>query len=170
LTRRRAASAALWALLLASAGAAARAGDAVAAGPYDIRLFPTPRALAASGGARLVFAASPFGIAVTEDGRARYEVQVTAANLPPPSTLGPYSAYVAWAGAPDLSQWVRLGPITNGCTTVGTVELNKFLLVVSAESSTTAPAPTGPTVLHGTSPSGYLQSFLSHPLFRSVPQ
>ena len=77
---------------------------------------------------------------------------------------------MAWAVTPDLSQWVRLGTLTNGTTTVGPVALNKFLFVVSAESSHPSATQAGPTVLHGTSPSGYLQSFLSHPLFRNVPQ
>ena len=50
--------------------------------------------------------------------------------------------------------------------TVGHAELNKFLLVITAEAEAQPASRTGPTVLHGTSPSGWLQSFLSHPLFR----
>lgn len=139
------------------------------AGPYDIALFSTPAVPAAHGHARLVFAPSPFGIAVTPDGRSSYDVQVTADGLPKPSTLGAYTTYVAWSVAPDLSAWHRLGPVGNGTTTVGRAEENKFLLVITAESSPTA-AHAGPTVLHGTSPSGWLQSFLSHPLFRGMVQ
>jgi hypothetical protein len=144
--------------------------DRTAAGPYDLPLFPTSSAPGASGHARLVFADSPFGVAVTEDGHARYDVRITAAGLPAPSTLGAYTVYVAWAVTPDLNQWVRLGTLTNGTTTVGPVALNKFLVVVSAESAQTSASQGGPTVLHGTSPSGYLQSFLSHPLFRNMAQ
>ena len=140
------------------------------AGPFDILLFATPKVPGASGSARLVFSPSPYGIAVTEDGRASYDVQIMAAGLPQASTLGPYSVYVAWAVTPDLKEWTRLGAVVNGRTTVGPVQFNKFLLVVSAEASTTLAAQAGPTVLHGTSPSGYLQAFLSHPLFRIVPQ
>jgi len=139
------------------------------AGPFDIPLFNTPKAPAASGTARLVFAPSPFGVAVTADGRASYDVQVTASGLPAPSTLGAYSAYVAWATSTDLGKWHRLGTVTNGSSTVGHVEMNKFLFVITAEADTAPPAHAGPTVLHGTSPSGWLQSFLSHPLFRGVP-
>jgi hypothetical protein len=157
-------------MLVASMGGAPRGGRASAAGPFDLLLFPTPKAPHATGAARLVYAASPYGVAVTEDGRASYDVEITAAGLPRPSTLGPYATYVAWAATPDLTQWVRLGSITNGKTTVGPVQLNKFLLVVSAEAAPTVVSQAGPTVLHGTSPSGYLQSFLSHPLFRGVPQ
>ena len=138
------------------------------AGPYDIALFATPKAPAARGAARLVFAASPFGVAVTADGRAQYDIQVTAAGLPAPGSLGPYTAFVAWAATTDLATWVRLGPIRNGMSTVGHVDLNKFLLVITAEADTAPARHTGPTVLHGTSPSGWLQSFLNHPMFRGV--
>lgn len=139
-----------------------------AAGPFDIRLFNTQRAPAARGQARLVFASSPFGVAVTADGRASYDVQLDLSGLPAPSTLGGYTVYVAWAASTDLSAWHRLGVVTNGAATVGRAELNKFLLVISAESTATS-AHAGPTVLHGTSPSGWLQSFLTHPMFRGVP-
>ena len=141
---------------------------AAAFGPFDIPLFSTPRAPAAHGTGRLVFASSPFGVAVTADGRASYDVQVRADSLPDASTLGPYTAYVAWATSTDLKTWVRLGAIKNGDNTVGHVQLNKFLFVIAAESSLTS-AHAGPTVLHGTSPSGWLQSFLTHPLFRGIP-
>lgn len=142
---------------------------AFAFGPYDIPLFNTPKAPAAKGRARLVFAESPFGVAVTADGRASYDVLIDASNLPDPSTLGAYSAYVAWAVTTDLSEWHRLGAVKNGHSVVGQAELNKFLLVITAESNATPPTHAGPTVLHGTSPSGWLQNFLTHPLFRGVP-
>jgi len=140
----------------------------LALGPYDIRLLNTPNTPSARGSARLVFAQSPFGVAVTVDGRASYDVQLSLTGLPEPSTLGPYTAYVAWAATTDLSKWHRLGPVSNGTTTVGQIEFNKFLLVISAEASGTPTAKKGPTVLHGISPSGFLQSMITHPLFRGV--
>jgi hypothetical protein len=140
----------------------------LAAGPYDIPLFATPKAPAATGSARLVYATSPFGVAVTADGRAQYDIQITAGGLPAASSLGSFRTYVAWAATPDLTKWVRLGAVHNGTSTVGHVDLNKFLLVITAESDSAAAAHTGPTVLHGTSPSGWLQSFLNHPMFRGI--
>ncbi|MEO7041102.1 MAG: hypothetical protein ABI035_02470 [Gemmatimonadaceae bacterium] len=137
-------------------------------GPLDIPLFATPKAPTAQGVAKLVYASSPFGVAVTQDGRARYDVHVTASGLPKPSTVGAYSAYVAWEVTPDLSTWVRLGAVTNGTSIVGSTEMNKFLFVITAEPSATPDKHSGPTILHGTSPSGWLQSFLTHPLFRGV--
>jgi len=137
-------------------------------GPYDIQLQNTPKTPNAAGSARLIFAESPFGVAVTADGRASYDVQLTLSRLPDPSTLGPYKAYIAWGVTTDLGQWRRLGAVTNGNSTVGRIEYNKFLLVVAAESDSTATKHVGQIALSGTSPSGWLQTFLSHPLFRGL--
>ena len=137
-------------------------------GPYDIKLLNTPKTPTAQGTARLVFAPSPFGVTVTADGRSSYDVQLSLTGLPDPSTLGSYKAYVAWAATTDLSRWHRLGAVTNGSTTVGQVEFNKFLLVITAERDSSAAEHRGPTALHGISPSGWLQSLITHPLFRGV--
>jgi hypothetical protein len=142
----------------------------VPAGPYDIALHPTATAPGAQGQARLIAAESPFGIGVTADGRARYDIRISAARLPRPDRLGRFRSYVAWAATPDLTQWVRLGVVRNGISTVGPVEFNKFLLVITAEPDSAAATHSGPTVLHGTSPSGWLQSFVTHPLFRGIAQ
>jgi hypothetical protein len=143
---------------------------ALASGPYDIILLNTPRVPTARGEARLVFAPSPFGIAVTADGHHRYDVRITASGLPEPSALGDYSAFVAWEVATDLSQWTRLGPVRNGESRVGEARSNKFMLVITAERSDTTSVHAGPTVLHGISPSGWIQAFGSHPLFRGISQ
>ena len=140
------------------------------AGPYDIDLLPTPAAPHAEGRATLIPPGSPFGVGVTEDGHATYHVRISASHLPRPDSLGRYSAYVAWAATPDLTEWVRLGTVGNGTFVVGPVALNKFLLVITAEADSATASHAGPTVLHGTSPSGWLQSFLTHPLFRGIPQ
>ena len=137
-------------------------------GPYDIQLHNTPKTPNARGTARLVFADSPFGVTVTADGHASYDVQLSLSGLPEPSALGPYKAYVAWGVTTDLKQWRRLGPVGNGESTVGTVDFNKFLLVVAAEPDSAATKHAGAVALSGTSPSGWLQTFLSHPLFRGV--
>jgi hypothetical protein len=134
-----------------------------------MKLLPTPAAPNAAGTGRLVFVPSPFGVATTADGHSVYDIQITAAGLPAPSTLGAYTAYVAWAVTSDLSGWTRLGALTNGTSTIGPVSLNKFLVVVTAERSPTSATHDGPTVLHGTSPSAWLQSFISHPMFRGMP-
>jgi len=140
-----------------------------AGGPYDITLLPTPTVPAAQGTARLVSAPSPFGIAVSPDGHARYEIVLRVRGLPAPGSLGAYHAYVAWAATPDLKEWTRLVVVTNGASTVGVAEYNKFLFIITAEAGPEPLTRSGPAVLHGTSPSGWLQSFLSHPFFRGAP-
>ena len=147
------------------AGALALAAE----GPLDITLFNTPGTPTAKGHARLVFAQSPFGVAVTADGRHVYDVVADVSGLPEPSTLGAYTTYVAWAVTTDLKKWERLGTIANGANTVGHATQNKFLFVITAEAGATPAVHKGPTVLHGSSPSTWLQSFLSHPLFRGIP-
>ena len=137
-------------------------------GPYDIILLNTPKTPTAKGTARLLWAQSPFGVTVTADGRASYDVQLTLTGLPEPSTLGPYRSYVAWAATTNLDKWYPLGAVKNGSSTVGKIELNKFMLVITAEASATPAERKGPTVLHGISPSGWLQSMITHPLFRGV--
>jgi hypothetical protein len=134
------------------------------AGPYDIPLAPTASAPGASGHARLLFAASPFGVAVTADGRASYDVAITLGGLPSPGG----GAVVAWAVSPDLSQWQRLGVVANGTTTLGRIELNKFLLVITAEPQVDVATHSGPVLLRGFSPSTWLQRFITHPMFRGV--
>lgn len=139
------------------------------AGPFDIQLFPTAAAPDAEGTARLVFAPSPFGVALTPDGVASYDVRLELRGLPAPASLGRFTTYVAWAATTDLSRWYRLGSVGNGSHTVGHIELNKFLFVITAESDSAPAARKGPTVLHGIGPSSFLQSFVSHPLFRGIP-
>jgi hypothetical protein len=157
------------AMLIASPGGARWATVAPPRGPFRMLLFNTSAAPRASATAQLIYAHSPFGVAVTGDGRAVYDIVVTATGLPAPRTLGRYTTYVAWAATPDLAHWTRLGTVGNGAHTVGPVDFNKFLFVISAEASAAGKAADGPTVLHGTSPSGYLQTFLGHGLFK-LPQ
>ena len=141
---------------------------ALGTGPYDIKLLNTPRTPSAQGTARLVWAQSPFGVTVTTDGRASYDIQLSLTGLPDPTTLGPYKTYVAWAATTNLDKWYRLGTVSNGSSTVGKAELNKFMLVITAEATATPNERKGPTVLHGVSPSSWLQSMITHPLFRGV--
>jgi hypothetical protein len=77
---------------------------------------------------------------------------------------------VAWEVSTDLSRWHRLGTVTNGTTTVGQMHSNKFLLVITAEADSAVTMRAGPTILHGRSPSTWLQSMLTHPMFRGISQ
>ncbi|HEX5724427.1 MAG TPA: multicopper oxidase family protein, partial [Longimicrobiaceae bacterium] len=107
----------------------------------------------ASGTVELGTVPSPFGVALTADGRHLYDLSITLRDLPPPESLGPYTTYVAWAAPPLLEPMLRLGAVGPGRTRLGPVALNKFLVFVSAEPSADVPRRTGPLVLRGTSPS-----------------
>ena len=138
-------------------------------GPYDIILLRTAMVPEARGAARLQYAQSPFGVAVTAAGVARWDVRFTIEGLPPVGTLGDYQGYVAWGASSDLAHWDRLGTVRNGTTTLGQITRNKFLVVVTAETDSLAVTRSGPTIFHGISPSSWLQSLMTHALFRGIP-
>lgn len=96
---------------------------------------------------------SPFGLAVTRDGRFSFRVMLTLDGLPGPATLGPYRTYIAWATTPELQPMIRLGEVRNGSTELGPVALERFIIMVSAERSPAVVERTGPLVLRGSSPS-----------------
>lgn len=129
------------------------AGTAPSRDLYCLPLLPRPIVRGASGVAALHPAGSPFGVALTADGRQVYGVTVELRDLPPPQSLGPYSTYVVWAAPPSLAPLVKLGEARNGWNTLESVTLNKFLLFVSAEASGDVARRTGPLVLRGMSPS-----------------
>ena len=118
---------------------------------YCIELIHAPDFPGASGYVELTPPPSPFGAAVTVDGHHRFDLAVHLAGLPDPATLGDYAGYVAWATTPRLRPIVNLGPVANGRTEAGPVDLDKFLVIVTAESDPDAPAWEGRIVLRGTS-------------------
>ena len=118
---------------------------------YCIELIHAPDFPGASGYAELTPPASPFGAAVTVDGHHRFDLAVHLAGLPDPATLGGYTGYVAWATTPRLRPIVNLGPVANGRTAVGPVDLDKFLVILTAEADPDVPAWEGRIVLRGTS-------------------
>lgn len=125
-----------------------------APGLTRIALYPTPALHPAAGSALLRWDPGPFGVSVTRSGSQRYRLEVEIAGLPEPDSLGPYRAYVAWATTPLMSPVVRLGEVGNGrFPDLGPVAFDKFILLVSAESSPDAESRAGRLVLRGASPS-----------------
>lgn len=120
---------------------------------YCIPLLSTDRAPASQGTAVLQLLSSPFGLGVTRDGRTRVTLALTLSGLPEPRSLGPYGAFIAWATTPELQPVIRLGPVGNGVTVTGPIDLERFLIMVSAEASPRTSVRTGPLVLRGSSPS-----------------
>ncbi len=120
---------------------------------YCLPLFSTAKAPEASGTVVLRPEPSPFGLAVTRDGRILSRVVLTLSGLPDPAALGPYRSFVAWATTPDLDPVIPLGAVTNGRTVAGPIALERFIIMVSAERSLAAKVRRGPLVLRGSSPS-----------------
>jgi FtsP/CotA-like multicopper oxidase with cupredoxin domain len=118
---------------------------------YCIELLPAAGIDGASGTARLLSPPSPFGVAVTAAGEHLYDIQFDVNGLPPPSALGAFTSYVAWATTPQLHPVVKLGTIGNGVTKLGRIAFDRTLILITAEASTSVTERTGRLVLRGTS-------------------
>ena len=118
---------------------------------YCIELLPAANMDGATGTARLLSPPSPFGVAVTAAGEHQYDIQFDVQGLPPPSTLGTYQTYVAWATTPQMHPVVKLGPIGNGRTTLGRIAFDRTLILITAERSRSVTERSGRLVLRGTS-------------------
>src|SRR4051812_33668975 len=96
-----------------------------------LTLYPTPDLAGVSGTVALLPVPSPFGVAVTVDGRTRYHLSAAISGLPEPQSLGNYSVYVAWAYTLALDSVVKLGPVHNGNVDLGELHLMQFRILVS---------------------------------------
>jgi hypothetical protein len=138
---------------------------------YRIDLEATTIGSGASGVAKLALAPSPFGIALTPDGHFEFDVDLTTSGLRAPSTLGPFTTYVAWVTTENLDVAQRLGPIKNGARIKGRVTYHKFILLVTAEKNANGEHWSGPIVLQGRSASMFLDNFSGKTFFSNgVPQ
>jgi FtsP/CotA-like multicopper oxidase with cupredoxin domain len=95
----------------------------------------------------------PFTVAVTAEGLPRYRLTLEASGLPSPSSLGKSATYVAWVAPPAMHPVRRLGEVANGRTVLGDVDLEKFVVLVTAERSARVSEAQGKVVLRGQSPS-----------------
>jgi FtsP/CotA-like multicopper oxidase with cupredoxin domain len=120
---------------------------------YCIELVPAPGIRGAAGLVELGHVPGPFTVAVTPDGRPRHRLTVSASGLPEPGSLGRYRTYVAWVAPPAMHPTRRLGEVANGRPVVGDVDLEKFVVLVTAEAGAEANEPAGRVVLRGQSPS-----------------
>ena len=124
---------------------------------FCMELTPPPRFSGATGSVELRRIAGPFAVNPTPDGRLRYAVVLRADGLPAAGSLGPYDGYGLWVTGPLMVPMRRLGPIEPGSPRrVGEVDLNRFVILVAAEwrrDAADLPAPEGPIVLRGQSPS-----------------
>jgi FtsP/CotA-like multicopper oxidase with cupredoxin domain len=132
-----------------------------AAGPsadlYCFDLVPTADFVDATASVRLGRSKSPFGVSVTVDGQPRYELDISIGGLPKNSELEPETTFVAWVTTPLLDPMIRLGDVKNGRHVLGTVEFNKFVVLITAETDSAGARPAGQIVLRGSSPSMAIQ-------------
>lgn len=124
---------------------------------YCIELLPAAEIERASGTARLIPPSSPFGVAVTPGGEHQFDIVFDVRDLPDPASLGPYTAYVAWATTPQLHPVIKLGELRNGTVRLGRVAFDRFLILITAEVSAAASDRAGRLVLRGTSASVRMQ-------------
>lgn len=131
------------------------------------RLAPTYRAQLANGWVELAPAPSPFGLAVSREGRIVYDLNIVVNDLPTPSSLGSYTTYEAWLATPTLEEVRRLGEVKNGTPLRAQADWNKFTVFVTAEAPPLRPKWNGAVVLVGRSPSSLMQSFAGHPFYNT---
>lgn len=136
--------------LVAQGPCASAPGKAPSADLYCIALLPGAQGGNAAGTAQLDWIAGPFTVAVGPDGTHRWHLTFTLRDLPP-LPAGPRAGYVAWAADPSFTIVRRLGVVREGATRVGPVELDRFLVLVSAEPDTAATERQGPLILRGES-------------------
>src|SRR5690606_21933520 len=102
-------------LLVGVAAVCASAGAAVAQEPapdlHTLELIGTPDLRRFGGEAVLLPPESPFTAPVTAAGVHRWSLRLHLDSLPDPRSLGPYTAYVAWAAPPALRPMQRLGVV-----------------------------------------------------------
>ena len=120
---------------------------------YCIFLTARPGLEYMSGQLELRTPHTPFGVAVNPAGNHLYEGILTLEGLPAPPALGDYEHIVAWLATPLFDRIVSLGPVANGTRSIGEIDLNKFMLLVTAEARPDAPEWEGRLLLRATSPS-----------------
>ena len=140
-------------------------GDVHGAGPNLAQILQAAGLIDAKqkwigGTARLVPPQTPFGIAVSPAGEQLHDVVFTLRDLPAPASLGSYTTYVAWATTPQLHPEIRLGEVRNGQVRLGRVSFDRFLILVTAESS---PSPRERAGRPG------VGSFPGHARYRALP-
>ena len=124
---------------------------------YCIELVRAVGIRSGSGRVELGRAAGPFTVDASADGHLRYTPAITLSDLPQPSSLGRYAAYVAWVASPTMDVIQRLGVVRNGRTVLPAISLDKFIVLISVEESANATDMSGRLMLRGMSPSTRLQ-------------
>ena len=124
---------------------------------YCIELIAAPGIGDAAGRVELGRIPGPFTIAVAADGSLLHRPVVTLAGLPSPSSLGDFTAYVAWVATPVMHPVTKLGEVRNGRNVLPVIGMEKFIVLITAEASAAVSEPLGKAMLRGQSPATRLQ-------------
>lgn len=111
----------------------------------------------------VAFSTSPYGVALATDGSYRYDFTVRFERLAPART----GTYVVWTTTPELDQVALAGKLSDPASFQGRVAWNKFLVVVTLESTFDPDATmwSGPVVMRGMSRSGMMHTMAGHGAF-----
>lgn len=137
---------------------------------YAIDLVSTkkePGTGQATGKAAISFERSPFGISVSQNGSFVHQLTINIKDIVPAED----ATYVAWVTTPNLDKIRMLGILDENFQTSGKVTWNKYLVVITKESSTANLGSMweGPIVMRGMSKSGYMHTMAGHGPFSQDP-
>ncbi len=119
----------------------------------------------ATGLGLITFVPSPFGLSLAPDGSYVYDLVLASERLAPPRE----GTYVAWVTTPSLDRVRLVGALDEQGGIRGTVQWNKFLVVITLEPRLDPEATTwsGPIVMRGMSRSGMMHTMAGHGPFES---
>jgi FtsP/CotA-like multicopper oxidase with cupredoxin domain len=113
---------------------------------YCIELIAAPGVSGVSGSVELSSPPGPFTVDVTPDGRSRFTPIASLSGVPD-------GTHIAWAASPQMDTLINLGAVKNGTTVLRAIDLDKFVILISAERGARVRAPRGRMILRGQSPS-----------------
>src|SRR5262245_11877928 len=138
---------------------------------YCIELAPIPALEGARGSVELGRIPSPFGVNVNRDGRQLYAPVMRVQGLLAADSFAPGARYwMAWIATQQLALVKSLGVVGKGGFNLPTVDWPKFLILITAESSSNPAEPKGRVALRGLSPSSRMMPpDMSQFIYGAVP-
>jgi hypothetical protein len=107
-----------------------------------------------------VSGASPFSVALGDDGSYEYDLALRLDRMRPPRE----GRLVAWVTTPDIDLIERMGALDDNLVATGSVSWNQYIVVVTleAEDDPASDRWAGPIVFRGMSRSGMLHTMVGH--------